>query len=218
MKIGMDAVFLGVFSAQTDFKNALDIGCGCGILSLMLAQEGQGRVYAIDIDDNAAAEASENFQNSPWSERLFSENISVQDFVEKTNQKFDKIICNPPYFQNSLKSLSKRRSLARHNQSLSFAELANAVSRLITPHGHFDVIIPYNSAEDMEKYMLIEGLNLHSQMLIRNRDGERPVRVIQRYSANEQIGLKCSSLVIYNTDGHYTEQYKEFTRGFYLNL
>jgi len=216
MKIGMDAVLLGAFSAQTDFENALDIGCGCGILSLMIAQKGLGSVYAIDIDEGAAAEAAENFRNSPWAVRLNAENISIQAFAEKNRRKFDKIICNPPYFQNSLKSQKEGRNLARHNQSLTFFELARAVARLISPNGHFDVILPFESAEEMEKSMGREGLNLHSQMLIRNRAGEKPIRVIQHYTANEQMGLKCNSLVIFDAEGTYSYQFTVFTKEYYL--
>ena len=218
MKIGMDAVLLGAYSGRLNFKTALDIGCGCGILSLMLAQEGQGSVYAIDVDENAAAEASLNFQNSPWNDQLLSEKISVQDFVEKSDQKFDKIICNPPYFQNSLKSTTKGRNIARHSESLSFTDLSNAVARLISIDGHFDVIIPFDSAEKMEKHMLDEGLNLQSQLLIRNREGEKPIRIIQRYSKGEQMGLKCSSLVIFDYNGDYSDHFVALTRHYYYNF
>lgn len=218
MKIGTDAMLLGAYSSETDFKKALDIGCGCGILSLMLAQQGEGAVYAIDIDKNAVAEATENFQNSLWSTRLTAEHISLQEFAAQTDQKFNKIISNPPYFQNSLKSLTKGRNLARHNQSLTDKELAESVAKLICTNGHFDVIIPFDSAEELEKYMLIEGLNLHSQMLIRNRKDEPPIRVIQRYSANDQMGLVCNTLVLFNDNRSYSDQFKEFTRKFYLGF
>ncbi|MBN2730053.1 MAG: methyltransferase [Bacteroidales bacterium] len=218
MKIGMDAVILAAFSAQTDCENALDIGCGCGILSLMIAQKTNGEIFAIDIDEAAVSEADSNFQWSNWSDRLSVKHISLQEFLKNTEKKFDKIICNPPYFKNSLKSEDIKRNLARHDESLTFEELAKAVSKLLSRNGHFDVILPYDSGEEMEKLMSIEGLHLHSQMLIRNYKDEKPIRTIQHYSANEQIGLKCNSLMIYNADGKYSDQFRYFTRDFYLNF
>lgn len=218
MKIGMDSMILGAYSAQNNFSNALDIGCGCGILSLMIAQKTNGNVLAIDIDETAVNEADSNFKRSNWSDRLSAKHISLQEFLKNTEKKFDKIICNPPYFKNSLKSDNVKRNLARHDESLTFEELAKGVSKLLSKNGHFDVILPYDSGEEMEKLMSIEGLSLHNQMLIRNREGEKPFRVIHHYTTHEQMGMKCNSLVLFNAHGMYTDQFRDFTREFYLDF
>ena len=104
MKVGADGVTLGAWADITNAKKMLDIGCGSGLIALMVAQRSNAEITAIDIDNQSVIQSTINVENSPWKERIIIRQISLQDFAECTSEKFDVIISNPPFFRNSLKN------------------------------------------------------------------------------------------------------------------
>ena len=121
MKVGTDGVLLGAWTNIENAKTILDIGAGTGLISLMIAQRSEKLVYALEIEENAYNQALENFKNSKWHNSLFLTHSSLQNY--KTSLKFDIIVSNPPFFNNSYKIQDSNRNLARHTDSLSFKEL-----------------------------------------------------------------------------------------------
>ncbi len=122
---------------QCDFpERILDIGCGTGVLTLMMAQKFvQAHISAVEIDSGDAEIAAENFAASPWRERLAIENLSVQNFARGTLPTFDLIVCNPPFFKESTKSQNPARALARHDDQLPAADLSVVISKMLLPDG-----------------------------------------------------------------------------------
>ncbi|MEZ7884568.1 MAG: methyltransferase, partial [Bacteroidales bacterium] len=118
MKVNTDGVLLGAWAKIRPLdKTILDIGTGTGVIALMMAQRApEAFITAVEIDEESSIEAEMNFSTSKWANRLKIENYSIQEFA-KTNQssKFDLIITNPPYFDQSLKSNKERKSIARHS-------------------------------------------------------------------------------------------------------
>ena len=123
MKVGTDAVLLGAWVFPNGSKNILDIGTGTGIISLMLAQKTSAEITAIEIDNSSAEQARENFNESKFNQQIHLAHISFQDFAKQGDKKYNLIVTNPPYFQQSLKSSDEHRSNARHaDNSLPFDE------------------------------------------------------------------------------------------------
>ena len=123
MKVGADGVTLGAWADVSDVKSVLDIGCGSGLIALMIAQRSEAGITAIDIDGQSIEQTKENTGNSPWSERIKTVHASLQQFAANSDVLFDLIVCNPPYFNNSLKSPSESRTMARHTDTLSYTDL-----------------------------------------------------------------------------------------------
>src|SRR5437867_4143324 len=98
MKVGTDAVLLGAWVNPSCAKRILDIGTGSGLIALMLAQKSLAEIHAIDIEENAYSQARENFMISPWFNRLNVFHQSFQEFAASTNNKYDLVVSNPPYF------------------------------------------------------------------------------------------------------------------------
>ena len=101
-------MLLGAWAPTRGAKRILDVGTGCGIIALMLAQrtvETDSRVSAIDIDSDAASQAVENFAASPWPSRLPSQSdevqFSLEEFSQTSVRQFDLVVCNPPFFSNA---------------------------------------------------------------------------------------------------------------------
>ncbi len=99
MKVGTDGVLLGAW-APIDHRpfSVLDIGAGTGLIALMLAQRSQAeQIEAIEIDPDAFEQTVENFENTPWNDRLFCFHASLDDFMEDLqDEEYDLIVSNPP--------------------------------------------------------------------------------------------------------------------------
>jgi tRNA1Val (adenine37-N6)-methyltransferase len=67
----------------------LDIGTGTGVIALMLAQSNAQQIDALEIDESAYEQATDNFENSPWSDRLFCYHAGLDEFVEEPEDEYD---------------------------------------------------------------------------------------------------------------------------------
>jgi len=146
MKIGTDAVLLGAWTPCANESHILDIGTGSGILALMMAQRNYAiPVDAVEIDYDAAMLAHQNFKLSPWTDQICIFNTTIQQFSLLKREKYSLIICNPPFFTESLKAPDKARSIARHNDTLPVDELLSITSKLLIEKGKAEFIIPYSA-------------------------------------------------------------------------
>ncbi|MCL1849891.1 MAG: methyltransferase, partial [Bacteroidetes bacterium] len=148
MKVGTDAVLLGAWMpVPENCKTVLDIGSGCGVISLMLAQRTDAKIIGVDIDEKSVKEAQRNAEISPWKDDVQFIHENIVDFAQKTTQKFDMIVSNPPFFENSLKSPEISKNISKHNVTLSLNELIDAVEIFLSENGRFGVILPIEAAE-----------------------------------------------------------------------
>ncbi|MEO0066171.1 MAG: hypothetical protein RI983_1497 [Bacteroidota bacterium] len=152
MKVCTDACLFGAWTAlhtlKPDTQHILDIGTGTGLLSLMLAQFTRAKIDAVDIDKSAAIQAEENFNKCPWKEQLFVHHQSLEDFTGGQQKKFDLIICNPPFFENQLKSIQNDRNLAMHSQQFSLNLLAGSMADVLSDNGIGSVLLPYQRSSE----------------------------------------------------------------------
>ena len=143
MKVGTDGVLLGAWADCENAKSILDIGAGTGLISLMLAQRSIAKIEAVEIDEVACVQAKENIKKSLWNDRIEIINKSFQDFSKSTNEKYDLIVSNPPYFQNSLYAPDEKRTDARHNSNLKLDDLLNGALKLLPEKGKLSIILSY---------------------------------------------------------------------------
>ena len=217
MKVGTDGILLGAWVNVANVKSVLDIGTGTGLIALMIVQRSRAKITAIEIDENAANEAVLNILNSPWKKCIEIYNISLQDFTKAANQKFDLIVSNPPFFNNSLKKKSDAENFARHTDSLSYAELITAVSRLLANEGRFALILPEISKTEFVELANNFGLNLIRETLIYPKVGSPANRCLMEFSMLKQ-NKEASKITIYSKVGIYSPEFKNLTKDFYLNL
>lgn len=215
MKVGTDAALLGTLAAGG--RRILDVGAGTGIISLMMAQRFPDAVIdAVEIDDDAFLDATDNFQASPFSERLTLYHAAFQDFARE-ERKYDCIVSNPPYFDESLENPDEGRTKARHTSSLSFHDLISGAYRLLEDGGYFSVCIPPEVLKKFSAESLIVGFSLCDVHAIKSVPRKpNPKRYVLVY----QKGRLCTPQEHYycmqNPDGSRSEWYQELMKEFYL--
>jgi len=218
MKVGADAVLLGAWCSITGVNQILDIGTGSGVLALMLAQRSEVIVHAIEIDPPAAGQANENALCCPWTGRLNVRNISLQDFMSSGNQLYDLVVCNPPFFNNSLLSPAAGRNQSRHSLEMPHDLLALAFSQLSTPEGRCCVILPVPEGIRFESLMKKYGFYPTRKMLVYPRPGKKANRTLIQFERYDKQEFGEEILTIRNNENEYSSAYKELTKDFYLNF
>lgn len=220
MKIGTDSVLLGAWCPiENQPFSVLDIGAGTGILSLMIAQRSKAeQIDAIEIDEDAFEECVENFENSPWSDRLFCFHAGLDEFVEEPEQEYDIIISNPPFYSENYKTNSESRDLARFEDALPFEDLVEAADLLLSENGIFAVIIPY---KEEERFIdLCSEVELFPTKVTRVKGSHSTpiVRSLLAFKRYELAVLEADELVIEINRHEYTDDYINLTKDFYLKM
>ena len=219
MKIGTDGVLLGAWTSvdQNPF-NVLDIGSGTGILALMLAQRSSAQqIEAIEIDAKAYEQCAENFENSPWNDRLFCYHASLLEFTEEVGDAFDLIICNPPFYSEDYKTENRSRDLARFNDAMPFKHIIYAVAHLLTEDGLFSIVIP--KKEELGFIELASTIGLYPKRILHvkgHQDAEIKRSLIE--FSYHKMETSISELVIETSRHIYTQNYIDLTKDFYLKM
>ena len=216
MKVGVDGVLLGAWIQANNSKTILDIGTGTGLLSLMLAQKSDALVTALEIDQESYMQALLNFENSLWVNRIKALNVSFQEYCSNSNTKFDLIICNPPYFVQSLKSPDLKRNIARHDDLLPLNELFEGVSKLLSSRGRFVMIYPFEKRMNLYAEAKKNKLFAANELIIRGSEKKNPNRIIVEFSWLNQICNPSELVVRDHLNNDYTVAYKNLTKDYYL--
>lgn len=220
MKVGTDGVLLAAWAPINHNPfSVLDIGAGTGIIALMLAQRTHAeQIDALEIDEEAYEQAVENFENSPWGDRLFCFHAGLDEFIEEPEDEYDLIVSNPPFYSENYKTENEQRDLARFQDAMPFEELIEAADLMLSENGIFAVIIPFKEEKDF--ITLAKEAELYPVKITRVKG--TPTSDIKRsllaFSRNEIHNIAIDELII-ETDRHvYTPEYIEITKDFYLKF
>lgn len=218
MKVGTDGVLIGAWCRLPSSGRILDVGTGTGLIAVMAAQRApECTATGIDIDAECVAQARDNAASSPWGDRIEIEQCALQEFFP--THRFDAIVSNPPYFEESLLPPDARRTAARHTRSLTYAELVEGVVRLLDTDGCFSLILP---AAESERFMSAAhgALFLTRRCDVRTTRGSGVRRVMMEFAVSvPKLVPQIESLSI--EDGgpmRYSDEYRALTRDFYLKF
>lgn len=214
MKISTDAVLLGALAKAENPSNILDIGTGTGVIALMLAQRfPDAKIAAVEIDEDAAKQAEENFRESQFSTRLELIHIQLQKF--QSVEKYDLIVSNPPFFPDHLKSQNPKRNKALHTDELPFEDLIQKVIHLLSDSGAFWVILPPRQMRTFEVLAEKSGLFLNIKMLVRDSETKPIHREVCEFSFQNSV-KKEEELLLKDAASNYTRSYSALLSGFLL--
>jgi len=217
MKVGTDAVLLGIRTELEGVTDVLDIGTGCGIIPLLLAARSTKiKVDAVELDFDSFEEASENFLQSPFAGSLKAFHADINNFDPATEKKYDLVISNPPFFINDHRPEHTGRKMARHTDTLRYDQLVEVALRFLKPDGRFSVVLPYRESKVFLELAEQSGLYLQRKILIFPKPCKEPNRVNMMLGTSAAI-LKTEKFIIRNEDGSFTRQYLNTVKEFYLS-
>lgn len=219
MKVGTDSDLLGALAAGGN--RVLDIGTGTGVLSLMMAQRfPEANVTAVEIDDDAVKDASLNFAESKFASRLTLHHISFQDYVQQSKELheelFDSIVCNPPYFHQSMECPDERRLRARHTSSLPFEVLVRGAYDLLADGGVFTVCIPPEVYSLFCEECLKCGFSLQNIYCIKSIPDQPVKRYVLVHKKGSPVEMSRFEFCMRNADRSVSEWYKDLMKEFLI--
>lgn len=225
MKVGTDGTLLGAWARGG--QRVLDIGTGTGLIALMMAQRcPDAQVTAVDIDADAVRQARENVAESSFAERItvVEGDINTLTIPNSGNHishlspliyHFDAIVCNPPYFNDSLTCPDEQRTTARHTTTLTYRELMAAVARLLSDDGEFSVVIPFDCKARLEAEAALAGLSKTRECSIRTTPRKAPRRFLLAFRKHP-VAVETTEGVLETEPGQRSDWYHALTNEFYL--
>jgi len=216
MKVGTDGTLLGAWALASESPcRILDIGTGTGLIALMMAQRyPQAKVTAIDIDDGAVRQSKENVSASPFADRINVIKADVLTFEEE--EKYDSIVCNPPFFEDSLTCPDPQRTEARHTVSLGYRQLMEAAFRLLKDDGRFSLIIPSDCRERLESEAHLRGFFLSRVCSIQTTPKKAPKRYMIELSKQPVNEVDTTNGILESSPQVRSDWYRELTKEFYI--
>lgn len=211
MKVGTDGVLLGAWADGG--KRILDIGTGTGLVAIMMAQRfPDSHITAIEIDINASEQAKENVEASPFADRIKVNNCSLQEFFD--DNLFDSIVCNPPFFEENLKSPNERRNMARHTDTLPYSFLISSHINLLSENGTGNLIIPADYLHKLEKECAYCSLFITEKLFIKTTERKAPKRVLVKIRKKFEPCTTREEVLMSKADR--SSWYAQLTEDFYL--
>ena len=216
MKVGTDGTLLGAWALATEGScRIFDIGTGTGLIALMMAQRyPKAQVTAIDIDDGAVRQAKENVSASPFADRINVMKADVLTFKEE--EKYDSIVCNPPFFKDSLICPDPQRTEARHTVSLDYRQLMEATFRLLKDDGRFSLIMPSDYRERLESEAHLRGF-FHSRVCsIQTTPLKTPKRYMIEFTKQPVSEVITENGILCISPYERSPWYQQLTNEFYI--
>jgi tRNA1Val (adenine37-N6)-methyltransferase len=225
MRFSTDASLLGAWAELGNAQKVLDIGTGTGVLCLMAAQRHPNADFtALELDENACGQAQENFDASPWSNRISVICQDIRVYAQSKHPSFDAILCNPPYFENSTPSALVSKAQAKHTQNLDFQELLLAVKSLLLKEGALYCVLPSQAAEKFNAIAASFGLFPQKWIWVSHTEGKAPHRFLARYgfSTDEtgeglaKTGITEEKMYLYEADNKHSDAFKKLLQDYFI--
>jgi len=219
MKVGTDGVLLGAWApVNHNPYSILDIGAGTGVIALMLAQRSHAeQIDGIEINEDAYEQAVDNFENSPWADRLFCYHAGLDEFMDEPEDEYDLIVANPPFYTDGYFSGDEQRDKARFTESLPFEDLAEAAGLLLSEDGILAIIIPFKEEDNFIALAKEEELYPFKITRVKGTAVTEIKRSLIAFSRDEKE-VETDELTIEIERHNYTDAYIELTKDFYLKM
>src|SRR6187401_1116979 len=225
MKVTTDACLFGAWvaeevrSQESGVRSSLDIGTGTGLLALMLAQKNpEANILAIEIDKDAAEQATNNIDSSLWKDQVDLLEADVKDF--SFPEKFDLIISNPPFYEKELRSDTDSKNVAHHSENLTLKELLVIIKDNLSMVGSFFLLLPYKRNEEIKKLLRDHKLKILKILFVRQSVKHDYFRIMLKGKLGwlENGETEFNEMSIWDDGQQYTGEFKQLLKNYYLHL
>lgn len=225
MKVTTDGCLFGAWIA--DYLrvhpvegNALDIGTGTGLLSLMVSQKTGLLIDAVEIDPLAAGQAFQNILGSPFSDRIKVIQADISEAGEHLRDQYPVIFSNPPFYENSLVSPDNRKNSAHHHHSLKLETLLSVIQQRLAPVGDFFLLLPAARWEELKSRVAEYGLTIATVMFVKQTPKHSFFRILVRgrHQSSMIEEIHQEEMIIKANDGNYTDPFVFLLQDYYLYL
>ena len=217
MKVGTDGVLLGAWVDISNTNSILDIGTGSGLIAMMLAQRSNALIEAVEIDDEAWKQAAQNFELTKWRDRMSALHTSVQDFARTSQNKYELIVSNPPFFSGGAFSSNQDRANVRHTIKLPNGDLLNAARNLLAKEGRFCVILPVMEGLRFKEMAMNYGLYCNRITEVKPFPEKTANRVLIQFEKMQKELIE-DSFVVWEKEQQYSTDFVDLTSAFYLHF
>lgn len=218
MKICTDSLLFGAMMPIKAMDKVLDIGTGSGLLALIAAQLGAGKVTGVELMEQTCREAEENFARSPWEKRLKAIQRSIQDFAPRDTDRYDLIVSNPPFFVDHFQAGDPLRNAARHGVALRHDELVGSVERLLGAEGLFYVLLPIHAIGEFTRLCAAAGLHLHKQTAFQGYRHNAAKVAALTFARAQALRPDIGTLTVYDAQGVYSPESRHYLSAFLLRF
>lgn len=203
-----DSVILANFINTSKKHNCVEIGCGCGVISILLsAKKDFSSITAFELQKEMASLAEKNIKLNNLQDKIKIVNDNVLNFdkyIKKAN--IDIVFSNPPYMKGGEENKNIIRDKARHEKSLPLEDLTRCTSQMLKFGGKFYVV--YSAERSIELISSLLKNNLQPKKMFFTSNGKgRVVLVIIEAVKGGKSGVKVlPELVTNEADGKYLEE------------
>lgn len=222
MKVCTDACIQGAYAAnflakeENNVKNILDIGTGTGLLTLMLAQKNpKSHFDAIELNESAYMQAKENFSGSPWTKNISIIHEDIRNI--HSSEKYDFIICNPPFYEDEMKSNKPHKNQSKHSRDLSHQELKDCIIKNLSEDGTSCIMFPEKQFSRFNQLMEKDDYDATHLLKVRQASGYPCFRIIGFFDKGMK-SVTTGDLCIYESEQEYSPEFKSLLKDYYLYL
>lgn len=208
-KVGTDSVLLGSWADPGDSLRILDMGTGSGILALMLAQRYQDlHIDAADTVPRALEVAAGNVRKSKWRERIAIWSQDLTEINEDWIDRYDAVVCNPPYFPSGLSSLAESRRSSRQGIGFSLWDVPLLARRYIKSEGRLYVVIPSTMVYAFIERTNAQGFYVQRRLDVRHKKDTSVSLALLNFT-QKRVKPVQKDLTLYDTNNKPTLDYMQ---------
>lgn len=208
----MDSVLLADFAKQSGGVRICELGCGCGIISLLLALSlPKSKLLALDISKSAAELSLYNMEQNSLRDRVQVRQLDLCSFSVPNEERFDLIVCNPPYFPKDSGKEPEKLKQARQEQICDIGDVCKAARRIA--RNGASLVLSYRPERLTQLIEVMRGSGFEPKRLrfVHHSVMHTPSVVLIEGKAGARAGALSvmSPLVIYGENGKHSAEFLE---------
>lgn len=210
----LDSVMLANFATiRLRDKKILDLGCGNGVIPLILSLRCNKPIVGIEIQSKLADMAKRSVEYNNLDSQIAIVNSDMKLYVKPENiGMFDLITCNPPYFRVNEKNyfnLSPQKLIARHEVKITLSDVFSVSKKLLANNGNFAMVHRPERLLEILTLFRENGIEPKRLQFVYEKVSKESTLVLVEGQKNGKPGLKIEKpFILYNEDGSKTLEYE----------